>query len=72
MSLYWSYLTNGKNEILTFESHDNYEKMVQDCAELANWNYFEQFVGFNRIFVSSKNPTENPIGNKLFELNLEN
>jgi hypothetical protein len=70
MSTYWSYLTNNKNEILTFESHENLQKMILDYKELVKTDFFTQFAGFNKIVVSNKNSLENPLANKLFELEL--
>jgi len=68
--MYWSYLTNNKNETLTFESHGNLEKMISDYKELAKENFFKQFIGFNKIVISNKNAVQNPLDNKLFELEL--
>jgi len=68
--MYWSYLTNNKNETLTFESHGNLEKMISDYKELANANFFTQFIGFNKIVISNKNAVQNPLDNKLFEMEL--
>ncbi len=68
--MYWSYLTNDKNETLTFESHENLQKMISDYKELTKTDFFSQFVGFNKIIVSNKNAIENPLANKVFELEL--
>lgn len=70
MSMYWSYLTNDKNETLTFESHGNFQKMISDYQELAKTDFFKQFMYFNKIFISNKNSVESPINHKLFELKL--
>lgn len=70
MSTYWSYLTNNKNETLTFESHGNLQKMISDYQELVKTDFFTQFAGFDKIVVSNKNSLENPLDNKLFELKL--
>ncbi len=66
--MYWSYLTNDANQILTFESHDDLNKMSSDYNELVAFGFFKQFEGFTKIIVSNKNPIENPLANKLFEL----
>ncbi len=68
--MYWSYLTNDKNETLTFESHGNLQKMISDYNELAKSNFFKQFYGFDKIVISNKNAIENPLANKVFELKL--
>lgn len=70
MTQYWSYLTNKKNELLTFESHSNIEKMKSDLNELNEFKFFDQFEGFNKIFISSKNPISNPLNEKLYEINI--
>ncbi len=70
MSMYWSYLTNNKNETLTFESHGNLQQMISDYRELAKANFFKQFEGFNKIVISNKNAIQNPLANKLFEMEL--
>ena len=69
MSRYWSYLTNKQNQILAFETQTDLEKMKSDYDSLIKFNFFSQFEGYTKIFVSDKNPAENPIDNKLFELN---
>lgn len=69
MTQYWSYLTNKKNELLTFESHSNFDKMKSDINELNKFEFFDQFKGFTKIFISSKNPIDNPLSENLYELN---
>ena len=66
--MYWSYLINDNNEVLTFETNKDINKMVSDYNELIGLKFFSQFVGYTKIFISNKNPQENPITNKLFEL----
>jgi hypothetical protein len=68
MTQYWSYLTNHQNELLTLESHFNLEKMICDIDELNKFKFFDQFEGFNKIFISSKNPVNNPLNEKLYEI----
>ncbi len=70
MTMYWSYLIDENNNILTFESHDDLNKMSSDYNELIAFGFFKQFQGYTRIFVSNKSPLENPKTSKLFELNL--
>lgn len=70
MTQYWSYLTNKQNQLLTFESHCNLEKMKSDYDELTKCKFFNQFQGFTTIFVSDRNPTDKPIEGKLFELSI--
>lgn len=60
MTKYWSYLTNQKKEILALETSDNIDKMKNDYVELIKSNFFEQFNGFTKIFISSKNPVNKP------------
>jgi hypothetical protein len=73
MTQYWSYLTNKQeNNFLTFESHTDIEKMKSDYAELVEFNFFNSFEGYSKIFISNKNPVDNPIETKLFELNFLN
>lgn len=72
MSMYWSYLTNTKNDILTFETHKNFEKLVQDYKELVKCDFFSQFEIYDKIFISDKSPSDNPIEHKLFEINFNN
>ena len=70
MPRYWSYLTNNQqNEFLTFESHEDLDKMKLDYEQLITFEFFTQFEGFTKIFISNKSPTDNPIDDKLFELN---
>ncbi len=70
MTMYWSYLTNETNKLLTFESHADLNKMSSDYNELIAFGFFKQFQGYTQIFVSNKSPLENPETSKLFELNL--
>jgi hypothetical protein len=70
MTQYWSYLTNKKNELLTFESHFNLEKMKSDLIDLNKFEFFDQFKGFDKVFISSKNPIDNPLSEKLYEINI--
>jgi hypothetical protein len=60
MTKYWSYLTNKNNEILALETSDNIDKMKSDYVELIKSNFFDQFSGFTKIFISSKNPVNKP------------
>ena len=65
--MFWSYLTNNQeNKFLTFETCEYFDKMKLDYEELDNFDFFNQFEGFTKIFISTKNPTEQP--DKLFEL----
>jgi|LauGreDrversion4_2_1035121.scaffolds.fasta_scaffold2221781_1 hypothetical protein len=68
--MYWTYLTNSKNELLTLESNNNLEKMIQGYHELVETEFFKQFDGFDKLFISDKNYLENPLTKKLFEINL--
>lgn len=72
MPMYWSYLTNNENETLTFESHWDYDRMVRGYQRLAQTDFFTQFVVYDRIFISDKNPVESPQNNKLFEIRIPN
>ena len=70
---YWSYLTNNQEDIfLTFETHEYFDRMKFDYEQLNTFDFFNQFEGFTKIFVSSKNPTNNPCSDKLFEVNFHN
>ena len=66
---HWSYLTNNQENIfLTFETCEYFDKMKMNYKELDAFEFFHQFEGFTKIFISTKNPTDHPIDDKLFEL----
>lgn len=62
--MYWSYLTNTNNHtenLLTFESNDNLEKMSTGYCELVIADFFSSFShDYNAIFISEFDPTKNP------------
>lgn len=62
--MYWTYLLNSKSkEILTFESIDstNLLNIIIGYDELIREEFFTSFRGYDIIFISEYNPTENPI-----------
>lgn len=70
--MYWSYLTNtykNNNDLLTFESNNDLDKLSKGYCELVISNFFSSFShDYNAIFISEFDPTENPYDreNKFF------
>lgn len=70
--MYWSYLINtytNNNDLLTFESNDDLDKLSKGYCELVISDFFSSFShDYNAIFISKFDPTENPSnkGKKFF------
>lgn len=65
--MYWSYLTNINddsfisNELLTFESNENFDKMLHGYCELIFIDFFSSFSReYNAIFISEYEPNDDP------------
>lgn len=62
--MFWSYLTNFDNNInnlLTFESNNDFDKLSKGYCELVIDDYFSSFShDYNAIFISEYDPTQNP------------
>ena len=63
--MYWSYLTNTNNHygnnLLTFESNDNLNKLSIGYCELVIDNFFSSFSNdYDSIFISEYDPNQNP------------
>jgi hypothetical protein len=72
MEIYRSYLTNSNNDILAFETHSNFNKMIEDYNSLKANNFFSQFNDYDKIFISTKGPLEKPYTDKLYEISIIN
>ena len=62
--MYYTYLINTNkinNNILTFNSHINYDELILESCELILDNYFSSFErDFNTIIISEFKPLEQP------------
>ena len=62
--MYWSYLTNtdsNVNNLLTFESNDDLEKLSKGYCELVITDFFSSFShDYNAIIISELDPTKIP------------
>jgi hypothetical protein len=62
--MYYTYLINANkinNNILTFNSHIDYDKLILENCELILDNYFSSFErDFNTIIISKFKPLEQP------------